>query len=83
MWQTTERGRYVATLAVAPRDFVDAVASEMAARVDVAVESWMAQVEDALEDPQLTTLGRMNAVKDVLERYKECTGKVSLQCRRS
>ena len=72
----------MATLAVAPRDFVDVVASELAAAVDVAVESWMAQVENAFEDPQLTTLGRMNDIKDVLERYKECTGKVSLRCRR-
>ncbi|HEY1265446.1 MAG TPA: hypothetical protein VGF06_18085 [Terriglobales bacterium] len=73
----------MATFAVAPGDFVDAVASQMAAAVDVAVESWMAEVELALGDPQLTTLGRMNAAKDVLERYKECTGKATLRRRRS
>jgi hypothetical protein len=61
------------------RDFVDVVAAEMASGVDSAVEYWMAEVEAALTDPGLTTLGRMNAVKDVLEKYKCLTGKIWLQ----
>ena len=59
--------------------FINAVATEMACGVDTAVESWMAEMETALINPELTTLGRMNAAKDVLERYKRLTGKTWLQ----
>jgi hypothetical protein len=67
--------------ATVPADFVSAVATEVAASVDTAVESWMAQVEAALLDARLTTLGRMNAVHDVLQTYKTLTGKTELRCR--
>jgi len=49
--------------------------------VDVAVESWMAQVDEALHDPKLTTLGRMNSVKEVLARYKSLNGKTTVTSR--
>jgi hypothetical protein len=42
----------------------------------------MADVELALNDPALTTLGRMNAAKEVLDQYKNLTGKKQLQSRR-
>jgi len=45
----------------------------------VAVESWMAEMEQALNDPALTTLGRINAAKEVLAQYKSLTGKQQLQ----
>ncbi len=64
-----------------PSEIVSVVASEIAAGVDVAVESWMAQIESALHAEDLTTLGRMNAVQDVVTKYKELTGKHELQCR--
>jgi hypothetical protein len=67
---------------VVPAEFVTAVASEIAASVDVAVEFWMAQIESALHDDHLTTLGRMNAAHDVLASYKQLTGKMELRCRR-
>ena len=61
-----------------PGDFVSLVAGEIASSVDTAVEFWMAQVEGALQDDRLTTLGRMNAVQAVLAWYKHLTGKTEL-----
>ena len=73
----------MSTTASTTQDFVETIAKEVASRVDVAVESWLAQVQDALTDPQLTTLGRMNAAKDVLDRYRRLTGKAWLRSRQA
>ena len=72
----------MATLTTMPTDFVDAVAAEMAHGVEAAVEHWLAQVELALTDRHLTTLGRVNAVHEVLQDYKLLTGKVQLKSTR-
>ena len=69
----------MATAVITSRDFVDAIAVEVATKIDVAVESWMAEMELALNDPALTTLGRINAAKEVLAQYKSLTGKQQLQ----
>ncbi len=73
----------MAAASVATQHFVEAVAAEVCAGVEVAVESWMAQVEQALTDPELTTLGRMGAAREVIENYKRLTGRRLLQCRRA
>jgi hypothetical protein len=67
--------------AAIPRDLVNLIASEMASGVDRAVECWMSQVERALTDLRLTSLGRLQAARQVVERYKELTGKAQLQGR--
>jgi hypothetical protein len=67
---------------ISTEEVVNAVAVEMASAVDCAVESWMAQIEHAFTDPSLTTLGRVHAVKEVLETYKRITGRTQLKCRR-
>jgi len=72
----------MATAVITSRDFVDAIAVEVATKIDEAVESWMAEMEQALNDPALTTLGRINAAKEVLAQYKSLTGKQQLQSRR-
>jgi hypothetical protein len=64
------------------RDFVSAIIDELAVGIDNAVECWMAKVEQALTDPRLTTLGRLNAVREVVEDYKRQAGKALLGCRR-
>jgi hypothetical protein len=64
-----------------PTDFVDAIASEMADGVERAVECWMSQIEQALTDIHLTSLGRLNAVREILEQYKHLTGKEQLERR--
>jgi hypothetical protein len=72
----------MATLTTLPTDFVSLVATEMVRGVEAAVETWLVQVELALTDRHLTSLGRLNAVHEVLENYKRCTGKVQLKSTR-
>ena len=69
--------------AVIPTNLVEVIASEMAVGVDRAVECWMSQIEHALTDVHLTSLGRLNAVREILDEYKNLTGKVQLQGRGS
>lgn len=76
-----EREGFMSASAVSAGALIDILATEMSAVLDIAVESWMAQVEKALHDPKLTTLGRMNSVKQVLARYKSLNGKTMLQSR--
>ncbi|HTA24938.1 MAG TPA: hypothetical protein VK763_15500 [Terriglobales bacterium] len=73
----------MATIATVPREIVDVIADEMAWGVERAVEYWMSQIEHALADRELTSLGRLYAVKDVVERYRELTGKTELEARRA
>ena len=63
---------------VLPGDIVDVIASEMACGVQRAVDCWMAQIEQALTDVHLTSLGRLNAVTDIVRRYKSLTGRTQL-----
>jgi hypothetical protein len=60
------------------RDFVSIIAEEMARGVEAAVECWMSQIECAVSDVHLTTMGRLNAVKNVVDKYKQLTGKAEL-----
>jgi hypothetical protein len=43
----------------------------------------MAQIEEAMTDLRLTSLGRLNAVRQILANYKRLTGKEQLQRRRT
>jgi len=61
-----------------PADVVNVIASEMASGVERAVECWMLQIEQALTDVQLTSLGRLHAVQEILSNYKQLTGKTAL-----
>ena len=65
------------------RQLISVIAAEMAVGVETAVECWMSQIEEALTDVHLTTLGRLNAVSEILDEYKRLTGKVELECRRA
>ncbi len=60
------------------RDFVQMIASEMSNCVDRAVERWMAEFDSVLNNPRLTTLGRLQAVRELVARYKNVTGKSEL-----
>ena len=62
---------------------VRVVADEMSRGVEIAVDRWMADIEKALDDHRLTTLGRMYAIRNVVERYKLLTGKCDLHARRA
>ena len=70
----------MATTAI-PTDLVNIIASEMSVGVDRAVECWMSEIEQALTDMHLTSLGRLNAVCEIVNEYKQLTGKVQLRDR--
>jgi len=63
------------------RDVITVIAQEMSCAVDRSVEYWMAQLDEALTDTRLTTLGRLNAASAILARYKQLTGKSQLRSR--
>ena len=63
-------------------DLVLAIAEEMARGVQTAVDCWMTEIELALTDTHLTTLGRLTAVREIVENYKHLTGQAKMTCRR-
>lgn len=64
-----------------PTDLINIIASEMSVGVDRAVECWMSEIEQAVTDTHLTSLGRLNAVCEIVNEYKQLTGKVQLRDR--
>lgn len=63
------------------RDLVQVIAEEMAHGVKSAVDCWMTEIDLVLADTQLSTLGRLNAVREIVENYKYLTGQTHLDCR--
>jgi hypothetical protein len=51
-------------------DLINAVAAEMSAGIQWAVGAWITEIEAALDDPSLTTLGRLRAVQEIVQRYR-------------
>jgi hypothetical protein len=51
-------------------ELIEAVASEMCAGIQWAVGAWITEIEAALDDPRLTTLGRLRAIQEVVRRYR-------------
>jgi hypothetical protein len=49
---------------------IDAIVMEMSEGIDCAVSFWMSQIESALRDPSLTTLGRLNAVQGIVKHHR-------------
>ncbi|HEX4487414.1 MAG TPA: hypothetical protein VH088_14170 [Terriglobales bacterium] len=58
------------------RRIIEMVAAEMSAGVRVAVDSWMTQVEQALNDSRLNVTVRMNSVKKVVDQYRGMKGRL-------
>jgi len=65
----------MSTTTLVPKEIVKVLALEIAGGVDRAVEHWMGQIDDVLSDRELTSLGRLYAIKGIVERYKDVTGK--------
>ena len=78
-----EGGEQVATATAVPREIVDVIADEIASGVGRAVGYWISQVDEALNDANLTSLGRLYAAREVVEQYKSLTGKPGLAARRA
>ena len=55
---------------VANQELIDAVSAEVCAGIERAVGFWMNQIEDVLQDSRLTTLGRLQGIKDVVGAYR-------------
>jgi hypothetical protein len=55
----------------AHHELIDAVAAELTAGIDRAVGFWMNQIGDVLQDSRLTTLGRLQALKDLVGNYRD------------
>ena len=64
----------MATVA-AHQDLIRAISEEMAFGVETAVNCWMTQIDSALSDKRLTTLGRLNAINEIVHNYKLLTGR--------
>ena len=64
------------------RELVQLIAAEMAYGVEMAVECWMSEIDEALTDVHLTTMGRLNAVREIVENYKQLTGKAQFNPRK-
>lgn len=63
------------------RDLIQVFAEEMALGVQSAVDCWMTEINLALSDTHLTPLGRLNAVREIVENYKYLTGQTHLHAR--
>ena len=63
------------------RDVVRVIAEEMAHGVQNAVDCWMTEIDLAVTDSTLSTLARLNAVRDIIQNYKHLTGQEDLDCR--
>ena len=62
-------------IAAVNHDLVLTIAEEMARGVQTAVACWMTEIDLALTDAHLTTLGRLNTVREIVENYKRLTGR--------
>lgn len=71
----------MATIA-ANTDVVNVIATEMSRGVELAVDRWMAEFESVLMDSTLTSLGRLNAVQEIVNGYNCMTGKSRMKIRR-
>ena len=69
--------------AATDQNLIEAIATELASSVEAAVDQWMAEFESVLQNPRLTMLARLQAIQDVVTRYKYATGKSELPGSRS
>jgi hypothetical protein len=63
------------------RDVVRIIAEEMANGVQNAVDCWITEIDLAVTDSKLSTLARLNAVREIIQNYKHLTGQEDLDCR--
>jgi hypothetical protein len=63
------------------REFIEAVAAEVSGGIHSALNCWLGRIERVLEARTLTTLGRLQAVQEIVAEYKRITGQVNLECR--
>ena len=60
----------------AEKELLEAIAEQVSSCVDEAVTRWMAEFDSVLQDPHLTTLGRLQAMSAIVARYHQLRGEV-------
>jgi hypothetical protein len=66
---------------VIDKDFIEALATEIACSVDSAVERWIADIDSVLRNPLLTDEDKVFSMSEMVGRYKHATGKSELRKR--
>jgi len=51
-------------------ELIEALAEEVSAAINRGVSFWMTRVEDVFQDRQLTTLGRLQRIREIVEEYR-------------
>jgi hypothetical protein len=63
------------------KDFIEAVATEIACGVDSAVERWIADIDSVLKNPLLSDEDKVFSMGEMVARYKLATGRSVLRKR--
>jgi hypothetical protein len=63
------------------KDFIEAVATEIACGVDSAVERWIADIDSVLKNPLLSDEDKVFSMGEMVARYKLATGRSILRKR--
>ncbi len=64
--------------AAAEKELLEAIAEQVTSCVDEAVKRWMAEFDSVLQDPHLTTLGRLQAMSAIVARYHYLRGEAEV-----
>ena len=51
-------------------ELIDALVEEVSAGIRCGVSFWMTQINDVFQDKQLTTLGRLQRIREIVEEYR-------------
>ena len=73
----------MSTLAAAEKELLEAFAEQAACCADEAVRRWMAEFDSVLQDPHLTTLGRLQAMSAIVARYHQLRAGAEIPARHS
>lgn len=69
--------------AKAEKELLEAFAEQAASCADEAVRRWMAEFDSVLQDPHLTTLGRLQAMSAIVARYHQLRGEAEIPRQRA
>jgi len=59
------------------RALIEALAEEVSAGIRCGVDFWLTQIEAVFGDKQLTTLGRLQRVRQIVEEYRRTEGEAA------
>jgi hypothetical protein len=59
------------------RALIEALAEEVSAGIRCGVDFWVSQIEAVFSDKQLTTMGRLQRLRQIVEEYRRMEGETS------